>query len=62
MYENLGTHWATSLLAFLTLAMLPFPYALTLLLTSFIPNIAIDFCSTAAGKHFGVRADLPNET
>ncbi|KAJ9318965.1 hypothetical protein DTO271D3_553 [Paecilomyces variotii] len=26
MYNNLGYHWATSLLAFLTLAMLPFPY------------------------------------
>ncbi|KAJ5718000.1 drug/proton antiporter YHK8 [Penicillium malachiteum] len=26
MYKNLGYHWATSLLAFLTLAMLPFPY------------------------------------
>ncbi|KAJ5234354.1 uncharacterized protein N7469_003522 [Penicillium citrinum] len=25
MYNNLGYHWATSLLAFLTLAMLPFP-------------------------------------
>ncbi|PTU20132.1 hypothetical protein P175DRAFT_0438908 [Aspergillus ochraceoroseus IBT 24754] len=26
MYNNLGYHWATSLLAFLTLAMVPFPY------------------------------------
>ncbi|KAJ5414101.1 hypothetical protein N7509_000728 [Penicillium cosmopolitanum] len=26
VYNNLGYHWATSLLAFLTLAMLPFPY------------------------------------
>ncbi|KAJ5368270.1 drug/proton antiporter YHK8, partial [Penicillium cataractarum] len=26
MYNNLGFHWATSLLAFLTLVMLPFPY------------------------------------
>ncbi|KAJ5533270.1 hypothetical protein N7494_009822 [Penicillium frequentans] len=26
MYNNLGYHWATSLLAFLTLVMLPFPY------------------------------------
>ncbi|GFG24461.1 transcription activator of gluconeogenesis acuK [Aspergillus udagawae] len=26
MYNNLGYHWATSLLAFLTLAMSPFPY------------------------------------
>ncbi|KAJ5102792.1 hypothetical protein N7532_003321 [Penicillium argentinense] len=26
MYNNLNYHWATSLLAFLTLAMLPFPY------------------------------------
>ncbi|KAJ5142135.1 Vacuolar protein sorting-associated protein 62 [Penicillium atrosanguineum] len=26
MYNNLGYHWATSLLAFLTLAMAPFPY------------------------------------
>ncbi|OJJ32214.1 hypothetical protein ASPWEDRAFT_117312 [Aspergillus wentii DTO 134E9] len=26
MYNKLGYHWATSLLAFLTLAMLPFPY------------------------------------
>lgn len=25
VYNNLGYHWATSLLAFLTLAMLPFP-------------------------------------
>ncbi|PKY02942.1 MFS general substrate transporter [Aspergillus campestris IBT 28561] len=26
MYNNLGYHWATSLLAFLTLVMVPFPY------------------------------------
>lgn len=26
MYEKLGYHWATSLLAFLTVAMMPFPY------------------------------------
>jgi hypothetical protein len=26
MYEKLGYQWATALLAFLTLAMLPFPY------------------------------------
>ncbi|KAJ5179913.1 hypothetical protein N7492_003123 [Penicillium capsulatum] len=26
VYNNLGYHWATSLLAFLTLAMVPFPY------------------------------------
>lgn len=26
MYHKLGDHWATSLLAFLTLAMMPFPY------------------------------------
>lgn len=26
MYERLGYQWATGLLAFLTLAMLPFPY------------------------------------
>ncbi len=26
MYEGLGYQWATGLLAFLTLAMLPFPY------------------------------------
>jgi multidrug resistance protein len=26
MYNNLGYHWATTLLAFLTLAMMPFPY------------------------------------
>ncbi|CAN8102500.1 unnamed protein product [Discula destructiva] len=26
MYKKLGDHWATSLLAFLTLAMMPFPY------------------------------------
>ena len=26
MYERLGYQWASSLLAFLTLAMLPFPY------------------------------------
>ncbi|KAL4896269.1 major facilitator superfamily domain-containing protein [Aspergillus ambiguus] len=26
MYNNLGYHWATTLLAFLTLVMLPFPY------------------------------------
>ncbi|KAK4212144.1 major facilitator superfamily domain-containing protein [Rhypophila decipiens] len=26
MYERLGDHWATSILAFLTLAMMPFPY------------------------------------
>ncbi|OTA99526.1 hypothetical protein M426DRAFT_67665 [Hypoxylon sp. CI-4A] len=26
MYRNLGNHWATSLLAFLTLVMMPFPY------------------------------------
>lgn len=26
MYEKLGYHWASSLLAFLTLAMTPFPY------------------------------------
>jgi hypothetical protein len=26
MYVALGNHWATSLLAFLTVAMLPFPY------------------------------------
>lgn len=26
MYETLGYQWASSLLAFLTLAMVPFPY------------------------------------
>ena len=26
MYTNLGFQWASSLLAFLTLAMVPFPY------------------------------------
>lgn len=26
MYEKLGYQWATSLLAFLTVAMMPFPY------------------------------------
>lgn len=26
MYQNLGYQWASSLLAFLTVAMLPFPY------------------------------------
>ncbi len=26
MYEKLGYQWATGLLAFLTVAMLPFPY------------------------------------
>ena len=26
MYEKLGYNWATSLLGFLTVAMLPFPY------------------------------------
>jgi hypothetical protein len=26
MYDKLGYQWATALLAFLTLAMLPFPY------------------------------------
>lgn len=25
MYHRLGNHWATSLLAFLTVAMMPFP-------------------------------------
>lgn len=30
VYEALGYRWATSLLAFLTVPMLPFPYVFTL--------------------------------
>lgn len=48
VYHNLGYQWATSLLAFLTLVMVPFPYVLVL--THLISSHAIPISSPCIMK------------
>lgn len=46
VYNNLGYHWATSLLAFLTLAMVPFPYVpvpfILIFYVALVPTLVYD--------------------
>ena len=62
VYNKLGYEWATTLLAFLTVAMMPFPSVLTISTFSENHNVVNHLTgrySFSTGNAFGGRHDLP---